>query len=620
MTGLQYGFIGASAVTLFAPNLRVWRREPVCSVQPSHSFRISSSVVQMATNSISEPGKKSSSRKPRKTKSINKNSEEDEAKQSSSSFGTDDTEEYTEVNEKETFLDDPEDSEFMVWASSAENEEARTDDVPLDDLFEIEGGASRPSPLDDEIIMDGEFDEEDGDGDGDGDDADPDDEDEYDEDEELTAQANEGLDEDAALQSVSTQAGRKNMRPSKYALIDEPVEDDEIEDDNEDVGEILQPIGNDLDTIFEEEIEDDQSVGASKASGLSKEDKSDDLEDVEYGDESEEELQSAANILSDKGLLGLGVSGGGRTDMADVKSFALGDDNEEAALSALDESKAEVAPIETDKDNDFDDIGDDEEEEEDGEDDEFTLTTKSSSGSIWDLNEDTYVTITEPGESYAYELDEEDEEDQEMATMRRGKQGGWSGGLASYPASDLLVGSKEWIARRSYELLSKATPSEMFQWTRRHRNPPSLIADLYPDDPPAPEPLRKTKLQMSSPDADPTYALDSSNVDRNDSIKHSGISHIESNESETESALERAVDFPCQYRFKIEGSGEGFLQSLKNTVIRVLGTPVSDESFHMEWEGRYMRVVIMVHVENAKQVTELYDALRSNPGVKYSYG
>ena len=577
----------------------------------------------MATNSISEPGKKSQSRKPRNSKPISKSLEEDEAKQNSPSFGTNDSEEYNEMTEKEKFLDDPEDSEFMVWASSAESEEARVDDVPLDDLFEIQDGVSPTSPLDDEIIMDGEFDEDENEEDGIVDDGDPDDEDEYDDDDQLTAQADEGFDEDTALQSISSSTNRKNVRSSKYALIDEPVEDDEIEDDNEDVGEILQPIGNDLDTIFEGEGEDDQSIGISKVSSLDDKDKSDDLEEVEYGDESEEELQSAANILSDKGLLGLGVSGGERTDMAAVKSFALGDDdddNEEEALSALDQSKDELSLSEKNEDNDFDDIGDDDEEKEEEDDEEFTLTTKSSSGSIWDLNEDTYVTITEPGESYAYELDEEDQEDQEMATMRRGKQGGWSGGLASYPASDLPVGSKEWIARRSYELLSKATTSEMFQWTRRHRYPPPLIGDLYPDDPPAPEPLRKTMLQMSSPDADPTFGVDSSNLDPSDSVKTPDTSKTDSNESETESALERAVDFPCQYRFKVEGSGEGFMESLKNTVTRVLRAPVADESFQIESEGRYMRVIIIVHVENAKQVTELYDALRNNPGVKYSYG
>ena len=132
--------------------------------------------------------------------------------------------------------------------------------------------------------------------------------------------------------------------------------------------------------------------------------------------------------------------------------------------------------------------------EDDDEDDEPGLTSKSKSGRVWELNEDTYVTVTEPGESYGYELDMEDQEDQDMASIRRGKQGGWSSGQNMKPASDYPEGSREWIARRSYELMTKASYKDMLRWSKWHEDPPPEIAELYPENPRPTTPLGERSI------------------------------------------------------------------------------------------------------------------------------
>ncbi|KAI0565186.1 hypothetical protein FGB62_21g39 [Gracilaria domingensis] len=148
------------------------------------------------------------------------------------------------------------------------------------------------------------------------------------------------------------------------------------------------------------------------------------------------------------GILGLGLGKGKKGGPSAARSVPPTDDDLE------DEDDFDFEGLFDTEDENVDE----EEESSDGEievieavkeqqkrvDQEFALTSESSFGKVWELNEDTHVTITEPGQAYAYELDEDDEEDQEMSTVRRGKQGGWSGGLASYPTSaDLPEGSKE---------------------------------------------------------------------------------------------------------------------------------------------------------------------------------
>lgn len=525
--------------------------------------------------------------------------------------------------DRDALLLDPEDRDFVEWASASGRDadpepSDDTSDIPIDLLTLHDGPTARALDDDDneELAMESGFPDED---------DDIEDEDEDDEDEELAAQAGaEDYEDDIPIETLSKRGGRistASRLSGPLAAVD--VDDN---DDVDDADEILETIDDDIPPIFDGPAALEEEVHPSVPS-LSEGD--DDELFAEAEEESEEDIQSAADILSNSGLLGLGVEGGRREDMSAVTSFAMGGTAAPALRGTL-PTEGEFEDEGPLPDSEEDDLGEDNTEEERGgldnymdadssdeEEDDFLLTSKSSSGRVWELNDDNYVTITEPGQAYAYELDEEDQEDQEMATMRRGKQGGWSGGLASYSSRDLPEGSPEWVARRAYDLVAKCNQVQMFKWTRRCKGPPPIIDELYPADPPPPPRLPKTKLQFSTPSTDASIiGTDSSAPNAEESLSQSDVSESHGGGH----ALDRSVKFPCQYKFKVEGNGDDLVDSLVADVERILGRSVPGSALHVEPSGRYKRVEILVEVENAKQVTNLYDTLRNHPGVKYSYG
>jgi putative lipoic acid-binding regulatory protein len=290
------------------------------------------------------------------------------------------------------------------------------------------------------------------------------------------------------------------------------------------------------------------------------------------------------------------------------------------------------------------------------------VTSDTAFGRIWELNDDSYVTISDPGEMYAYELDEGDEDDQDMSStqMRRGTDNGWGGKLQADALSELPVGSREWIARRAYELVCKSNHADMFRWTRARKSPPEDISNLFPDAPSAPPQLARTTLFSVAPDPDsemlsPEEEEDEARMlavgsDQSGFEKQNGDSPVLDNvfasvngsadnqegrmttsqvkararatDEDTTGfeAMERAVKFPCVYKFKVVGSGDDFVASITSDMERVIGRAVPQTAFEFEPAGRYQRIIINVEVESARQVTELYDAIRTNPLVKFSYG
>lgn len=381
---------------------------------------------------------------------------------------------------------------------------------------------------------------------------------------------------------------------------------------------------------------------------------SDLVADEELEDPSEAELQSAAELLTGSGILGLGsqldleeretqvspadeILGEPLTSVEGEDTKAKSPELSFRGLDEEDEDEDNDIPVSPDLDDDrkqeqglesYTDIEDDEEAE-------FSLTSKTegSFGRVWELNEDTYVTITEPGQTYAYELDEEDSDDQEMASLRRGAQGGWGSGLQNDAKNKYEPGSREWMARRSYDLISKASSREMKLWTKRQGPPPPDINELYPDYSKPQAILGTVKLTQSLPKTSASIravGLSDDGKDGgeraefgNDVLLGSAMATEKigpSGNAQAQSALERAVKFPCSFKFKVEGYGEGLVDSLIADVHRVLRTTLSRSAFHEEPAGRYIRVVFAVEVSAARHVTDLYDAFRQNPLVKFSYG
>lgn len=509
---------------------------------------------------------------------------------------------------KDTAVDslelNPDDDDITVLNNASE--QSAPDAEPLDELLlNSDDQITTPLPDDDEIIM-AAFKDDDED--------DEDDEDDDIEDDELAAHADDD-DFDHNISIATLDKSSTGVSSRRMTL--DPDDDDEDVDDVEDM---IEPISEVLEPIYEDE-DDEPTLDDSDTKDGGEPPLSDEgVIPEDFGDETEEDIQNAANILSSSGLLGLGVKGGKRADIASVKEFVMG--TKASTVDLEQEFDDEGMPLdlddEEDEEVDDDDVGEkgitDEYPDED-EESEFALTSQSSFGRVWELNEDTYVTITEPGQSYVYELDEEDEEDQEMASMRRGKQGGWSGGLASYPADSLPKGSKEWIARRAYELMTKATPKEMFRWTRWHDNPPESITELYPEDLPPPTPLGKTTLKFSSP------TTETATIGKDTSGTVGALEDQKAEDSEVrQNALERSIRFPCTYKFKVEGAGDDFPSCLRETVESAIERKLPEMELEVEPAGRYERVVIPVKVESAQEVTLVYDALRNDPSVKFSFG
>ncbi|PXF41403.1 hypothetical protein BWQ96_08901 [Gracilariopsis chorda] len=573
-----------------------------------------------------------------------------------------------ESGEQEVLLAGPENEALEGWSPVAADE----GDVPIEALLLGEDEAEETLD-DEEILLDGDFDEDSGDlnvedvfeeddeaedDEAEGIDED-DDEESLEEDDELAAQASSGdFDEDEIpIPGVQKRRVRSSSRSGTVTL------DDIDEDDNIDSSEdVLDPLADGFEPVFEvgDSGRDEPSASLTTVK--------DEQRTEEFDEESAEDIRNAANILSKSGILGIGL-GEAETDdisQSQANSVALSDNdsttvNAELSGDDLDFEKLlsfEDKPETEEKEEVVDKEPDEVEDIDADYDDEYTLTTESSVGRVWELNEDTYVTITEPGEAYPYELDEEDEEDQEMSTVRRGKQGGWSGGLASYPASsDLPVGSKEWIARRSYELIAESSAVDMFRWTKRHLTAPPLIDGLYPDERPEPVPLGKQILKLSTPETSASVTgtgLFQENLSateeegtmapmRGEAQDDEGLEDyvaeilvepgngsgpedekkrrgVEDAFEKDRSAMDRSMTFPYVYKFKIEGSGEGFPECVQDIVKNTLGRDIEDLPLAVERSGRYDRVEFNLTLENSKEITDLFDALRTDARIKRSYG
>ncbi|CAN8076739.1 unnamed protein product [Agarophyton chilense] len=553
---------------------------------------------------------------------------------------------------QDDLLTDSEKKGLESWSPDAEDDE----DVPLEQLLLDDEEEDEETLVDEELLLNegfqedsedietsGVFDEE---GD-DNDDVEDEDEDReqdevLDEDEELAAQAT-GDDFDDGIPIPATGKRQQRVVQKKRNSTLKDLNDEENVDTSEDV---LNSIPDGFEPVFEAgDSESDDSNPDLTA--LNDENSTDDLDE-----QSAEDIRNAANILSKSGILGLGLGEERSGTTSAVESLTSADDGkledeEEYDLEGLFDFEDEQETDEKGNDDESEaiDFKDRKQRQADA---EFALTSESNFGKVWELNEDTYVTITEPGQAYAYELDEDDEEDQEMSTVRRGKQGGWSGGLASYPTSaDLPVGSKEYIARRSYELLSQFSPAEMFQWTRRHSSPPRAIEDLYPKKKPKPTFLGKQILHLSTPDS--SFANDAHNNQENaDFIKERRTAKIETTDGKERSAytaqvsgdnefprvasrskecgehdrtaLDRSVEFPCSFKFKIESIGEGFRDYIQQIVEDALCREVEQLTFSVEKEGKLERIEFNVIVRDSKELTDIFEAFHGDERVKRSYG
>lgn len=199
------------------------------------------------------------------------------------------------------------------------------------------------------------------------------------------------------------------------------------------------------------------------------------------------------------------VPGSGDMVPAATARFAEVADSPEANVAAR---AAEKSAFDADDDYEVDgpqglDFYTNDGEEYEGDADEFGVTQDTSFGRVWALNDDNYVTITEPGEAFAF-VDEdvvandEDADDagsseslHEHEATRRGAQPSWGSSTASaWPAamggSDALdMGSKEWAARVAYERSTQASAKDMYRWSHKNAGPPAGLDDLFPDYRPA---------------------------------------------------------------------------------------------------------------------------------------
>jgi putative lipoic acid-binding regulatory protein len=553
-------------------------------------------------------------------------------------------------------------------------------DVAKPVMAMVGGGVGVEFDFDDEFGDDDDLDDVDDDEDDEEEEKDDDD----DEDDDLASYEIETVDEDDVV--VPARAERTGRGVSSMGLGGADLdEEDDVEDFEEGHGDLVDVSSSPNALVGDDEV---SSVGLDP-----RELGDDDLADLDgvapdnlFDEESEAELRSAAETLKGSGLLGLGVEGASRSDSSELVSFLSedggGDSGKVAtprpaarrlssgptpspALANLPElvRNSEVTPPLPEDDvfddglldisnDEFDDPPADEDPllagpknldaytDDDEHDDElmdFGVTTATSFGRIWELNDDAYVTITEPGEAYAYDIEERDQEDQDSAVLRRGKAGGWGGSLASDAHHELPTGSKEWIARRAYDLVKNASASEMYKWTRARKSPPEEISALFPPEPKAAPAFGVTTLENSGLSLDgeddedwcedemaedDSAELDAVSVSAMRRRADGGAAAGGGNEGETSGldAIERSVDFPCLYKFKVVGSGDRFVETLTSEMEAVLGCKVPQSAFEFEPAGRYQRVTINVEVDSARQVTDLYDAVRMAPGVKFSYG
>jgi len=135
-------------------------------------------------------------------------------------------------------------------------------------------------------------------------------------------------------------------------------------------------------------------------------------------------------------------------------------------------------------------------EEYEGDTDEFGVTQDTSFGRVWALNDDNYVTITEPGEGFVFgdaDVAATDEEDNgggsnalhKHDATRRATPAWGASAASAWPAAmgggvAMDAGSKEWAARAAYDQSTSASPVEMYRWSRKHSAPPAGMEELFP--------------------------------------------------------------------------------------------------------------------------------------------
>lgn len=576
--------------------------------QRSTSYRLSSKVVMNTKRRVRASGSANSS------KSSSSSSSVENPDAITIPTGQLSTPEAVDTQKEDALLLSRVNANRDNWPSSIEDDakmaadQEEDPDIPLeqlllgddeDDTADIDAAILLGDDFEEDSALDGQgdFDESVSTEDDENDDDDNDDDDEDDDEKEydIKSQINKG--------DIETEAAISKNKASQVSEIEQysmDTEDDEEALDTTNKSIDLAPNG--FEPIIDAEDDKDNIA---------------DLQ-ADIGDEeTDEDIRKAATILSKSGILGLPLDKEEDNGVPPVKDFILPEDTtlfnsgEFDELFEEDQKLQQNAVEETDK-----------KDTQTADDEEFALTTDSQYGKIWDLNEDTYVTITPPGQAYAFELDEDDEEDQDMSTVRRGRQGGWSGGLASCPvASDLPVGSNQWIARRSYELISHCKPIDLFRWTRRGEKPPPLIADLYPEAIVDPTPLGKSTLNHSQPSSiEPSENETGQESDNAQVDKRVTRLELERGFRTGRSALDRSITFPSLYKFKVEGAGEGFPESLQGIVEKTLKRSVNELMFVVQPAGRYERVEFNVVVKDSREITDLFEALRNNENVKFTYG
>jgi len=141
-------------------------------------------------------------------------------------------------------------------------------------------------------------------------------------------------------------------------------------------------------------------------------------------------------------------------------------------------------------------------EEYEGDMDEFGVTQGTSFGRVWALKDANYVTITEPGDAYAF-VDEDvvaNDEDEgggggsesllAHKATRRGTQpsrgaSAASAWLVAMGGSDALEAGSKGAARAAYERSTQANAVDIYRWSHKHGDPPTGLDDLFPDYAPA---------------------------------------------------------------------------------------------------------------------------------------
>eukprot|EP00172_Hildenbrandia_rubra_P002222 Plantae.Rhodophyta-Hildenbrandia_rubra.ctg2923.p2 GENE.Plantae.Rhodophyta-Hildenbrandia_rubra.ctg2923~~Plantae.Rhodophyta-Hildenbrandia_rubra.ctg2923.p2 ORF type:complete len:681 (+),score=180.39 Plantae.Rhodophyta-Hildenbrandia_rubra.ctg2923:3361-5403(+) len=286
----------------------------------------------------------------------------------------------------------------------------------------------------------------------------------------------------------------------------------------------------------------------------------------------------------------------------------------------------------------------------------FFTQTKSGHGKIWLLNDDSHIVITGKGQKYS--IDDFDEEglegtnydpanfetDQIDSPIRRPaplKVQERPRPVLTVPSKKLVKGSKEWIARRAFELIQNPDPRIMTRWTKRGVETPQAIADLYPkrsftpiprqtvtvDVPPPTEVVDEDDFFSENQDeeeiGDETHLIadrEPDDLDDDDITFDDRSSKQKQKDENRMNALSRAVSFPYIYKFKIEGKGANFYESLVRDIEKVSGKKVSEKDMQSELLGRKTRITFSLKVLSAEHLNEIYDTFGKNHSITMIYG